>query len=167
MRRIATLVATGALAAATAITMAASPASAGTAGTDSARVVAGGTARTQTAGGISALATHKWHSYNGSPTIYGWGTYSRTSASSKATGYVKDSRSGTYHAAIYLRWTQNGKSGYDWIAIANPHHHSTARFPHTYVSKRVSHLYVAEALSKYVKGKGWVITKLGHLHKIY
>jgi len=164
MRRIATLVATGALAAVTAITMAASPASADT---GSARVVAGGTAGTEAAGGISALATHKWHSYNGSSTIYGHGTYSRTSKSSKVNGYVKDSRSGKYYATVYLRWTQKGKSGYDWVGIVNTHHHSTTKFPNAYASKRVSHLYVAEALSKHVKGKGWVIEKMGSLHKLY
>lgn len=164
MRRIATIVATGAVAVATAITMVASPASADT---GKARVAMGGTARTETPGGISALATHNWHSYNGSTTVYGWGTYTRTSTSSKVYGYVRDSRSGMYHATVYLRWTQNGKSGWDWVAITNPHHHSTAKFPNTYVSKRVSHLYVAEALSKYVKGKGWVVAKMGHLHRIY
>lgn len=163
MRRIATIVATGAVAVATAITMAASPASATTEALGAAR----GTARTATTGGVSALATHNWHSYDGSPTVYAWGTYTRASTSSKVYGYVRDTRSGTYHATVYLRWTQNGKSGWDWIAITNPHHHSTAKFPHTYVSKRVSHLYVAEALSKYVSGKGWVVAKVGHLHKLY
>lgn len=161
MRRFATLVATGAVASTMGIALVASPANAGTTG-----VVVTGTAQTAASSGISALATHSWHSYNGSSTVYAHGTYSRTSAISKVSGYLTDSRSGTYHAAVYLRWTQSGKSGYDWEAIANPYHHETVSFPATYTSKRTSHLYVAEAFAKKVNGT-WTLVKTGKLHKIY
>jgi hypothetical protein len=164
MRRIATLVATGAVAAAAVISLVASPASADTAG-----VVVGGSARAVSSSDVSALASHSWRSYNGFTSVYAHGTYSRTSKTSKVYGYVTDSGSSSsaYHATVYMRWTEKGKSGYDWIAVANPYHHKTVKFPNSYYSHLTTHLYVAEGFSKYVKGKGWVLVKAGHLHKIY
>ena len=129
--------------------------------------VAFGTAHVATGGEIGTLATHSWHSYNGSKTVYAHGSYSRTSKLSKVSGYLTDSRSGEYyHAAVYLRWTQTGQSGYDYEALVNPYHHRTVSFPATYTSKRTSHLYVSEAYAKKVDGK-WTVVKAGKLHKIY
>ena len=165
MRRIATKVATGAVAAAAAICLAAAPASAGIQG--SGAVAAGSTAATAAQGFGTEASWHGWHSYNGSSTVYAHGSYKHTSAYTYVTGYVTDHRSGTYHAAVVLYFTQKGKSGYQWAGVVNPHHGDTVRFPKEIVATYHTHFYVAEALAKYEKGKGWVVVKRGHLHKFF
>jgi hypothetical protein len=163
MRRIATLVATGAVAAAAVVGLGTSSASAST---TAAASFDGGTAATVAAGEISPMATHNWHSYNGSSTIYGYGTYSHTSSRTTVYGYVKDSRSGSYYAGVYIRWYDAGNKHYDYKILYNKHHHSTAKFPAKYYSSKHSHLYIAEILV-HKTSKGWELGPRGHFHKYF
>jgi hypothetical protein len=158
MRRFATLVATGAVAAAAIVGLTGSPASAAT----NTAVSLGGGAATVASADISAMATHSWHSYNGSSTIYGYGTYSHTTV----YGYVKDSRSGSYYAGVYIRWYDAGNKHYDYKILYNAHHHTTAKFPAKYYSSKHSHLYIAEILVKKTSS-GWKLGPRGHFHKYF
>ena len=125
MRRIATLVATGAVAAATAITLAASPASAST---DAAASLSGNVSAVAS-GDISAQAVHNWHSYNGTSKIYGYGTYSHTSTHTTVYGYIRDSGSGSNYAGLEIRWYTAGNASYDYKILYNSKHGTTAMFP--------------------------------------
>jgi hypothetical protein len=169
MRRIATFVATGAVAAAAAVALVAAPAGADTAATGVVSSASADTVASAPAGGVGTDATHKWHSYNGSKTVYAYGTYKKTSKYVYVSGYVRDSRSSSskYHAAVVLYFTQKGKSDYQWAGVVNPKHHSTAKVPQTVRSTYRTHFYVAEGLAQYVKGKGWVVMKVGSKHKVY
>lgn len=161
MRRIATLVATGAVAASAVVCLAVSPASASTSAAS-----LGGNAATVASGDISAQAVHNWHSYNGSSTIYGYGTYSHTSTHTTVYGYVKDSRSGSYYAGLYIRWYDAGNKHYDYEILYNTHHHTTAKFPARYTSTKHSHLYIAEVLV-HKTSSGWKVGSQGHFHKYF
>ena len=161
MRRIATIVATGAVAAAAAISLAASPASASTGA-----VSLGGNVRAASSSGVSTLAVHNWHSYNGSSTIYGWGTYSHTSTHTTVYGYVKDSRSGSYYAGVYIKYWDTGYKHYDYKILFNAHHHTTAKFPARYYSYKHTHLQIAEVLV-HKTSSGWKLGSVGHFHNYF
>jgi|1186.fasta_scaffold763998_1 hypothetical protein len=140
MRRIATLLATGAVAAIAAITVAASPAVAAT-------NTFGGTAST-TAGGsdLSAAATtHGWKTHYTTPAgVSGKGSYSFTKAKHlKISGTVTDKRTGTYYACVRFKAVDAHGNGVI-LTIKNPKHGTTGKFSPYTTSFRTYHLYVAK-----------------------
>jgi hypothetical protein len=140
MRRIATLLATGAVAAITAVTLAASPAGAAT-------NTFGGTASTTAGGsGLSAAATtHGWKTHYTKPAgVSGKGYYSFTKAKHlKLSGTVTDKRTGKYYACV--RFKALGANGKGVIlTIRNPKHGTTGTFSPYVTSFRTYHLYVAK-----------------------
>ncbi len=161
MRRIATLVATGAVAAAAVVSLAASPASATTSAAS-----LGGNVSAVASSDISAQAVHNWHSYNGSSTIYAYGTYSHTSTRTTVYGYIRDSRSGSSYAGIEIRWYDAGNQHYDYKILYNAHHNSTAKFPAKYYSTKHTHLYIREVLV-HKTSSGWTLGSVGHFHKYF
>lgn len=140
MRRIATLLATGAVAAITGITLAASPAVAAT-------KTFGGTAST-TAGGsdLSATATtHGWKTHYTTPAgVSGKGSYSFTKAKHlKLSGTVTDKRTGKYYACVRFKALgSNGKG--EILTIRNPEHGTTGEFSPYVTSFHTYHLYIAK-----------------------
>jgi hypothetical protein len=140
MRRIATLLATGAVAAITGMTLAASPAVAAT-------HTFGGTANT-TAGGsdLSAAATtHGWKTHYTTPAgVSGTGSYSFTKAKHlKLSGTVTDKRTGKYYACV--RFKAVGASGKSFtLTIRNPQHGTTGEFSPYVTNFRTYHLYIAK-----------------------
>lgn len=161
MRRIATKVATGAVAAAAAISLAAAPASAGIQGTGA--VVAKST-MSGGAATITAAATHKWTS-KGRKDVSGWGTYTRTSTGTSLTGYIRDSRSGKYHGGLYIRvWAKDLKH-YQYIILFAPTHKVTAKFK-TSKSSYHTHLQIAEVYG-YKTSTGWHLYHPSNPGKFY
>lgn len=161
MRRIATKVATGAVAAAAAISLAAAPASAGIQG--SGAVIAKNT-MSGGAASITAAATHKWTS-KGRSDVSGWGTYTRTSTGTSLTGYIKDSRSGKYHGGLYIKVLAKDKKHYQYVILFAPTHKVAAKFT-TSKSKYNAHLQIAEVLG-YKTTSGWHLYHPSNPGKFY
>ncbi len=162
MRRIATLVATGAVAAAAIVGLAGAPASAST----TAAASLSGNATTVASGDISAQAVHNWHSYNGTSRVYGYGTYSHTSTHTTVYGYIQDHSSGSSYAGLEIRWYTAGNASYDYKILYNAHHGTTAKFPAKYYSTKHTHLYIREVLV-HKTSSGWTIGSVGHFHKYF
>ena len=139
MRRIATLVATGAVATAAAVTLTMSPASAATNGF-------GGVSDTGvSASDVSAAATHGWKTHYTKPAgVSGKGYYS-VSKSKHVTvwGKVTDKRSGKYYACVRFR-AFDKSGGSTILTIRNPVHHSTGTFGKFTAKFAVAHLWVAK-----------------------
>jgi hypothetical protein len=126
MRRIATLLATGAVAAAAAITLAASPAVAATS--------------------LSAAATtHGWKTHYTTPAgVSGKGSYSFTKAKHlKIWGTVTDKRTGKYYACVRFKALDAHGNGVI-LTIKNTNHGTTGKFDPYVASFRTYHLYIAK-----------------------
>jgi hypothetical protein len=140
MRRIATLLATGAVAATAAITLAASPAVAAT-------NTFGGTASTTAEGSdLSAAATtHGWKTHYTTPAgVSGKGSYSFTKAKHlKLSGTVTDKRTGKYYACVRFKALDAHGNGVI-LTIKNPKHGTTGTFGPYVASFRTYHLYIAK-----------------------
>ncbi|MEV0405975.1 hypothetical protein [Actinoallomurus sp. NPDC050550] len=139
MRRIATLVATGAVAAAAAVTLTISPASAATNGF-------GGISDTGVgASAVSATATHGWKTHYTKPAgVSGKGYYSLSKSRRLSFwGQVTDNRSGKYYACVRFRaFDSHGRSVIQ--TIRNPVHHSTGTFGKFTSNFAVYHLWIAK-----------------------
>jgi hypothetical protein len=141
MRRIATLLATGAVAAVAAVTLAGSPAVAAT-------NTFGGTAST-TAGGselmAAAAATHSWKTHYNTPTgVSGKGSYSFTKAKHlKISGTVTDTRTGSYYACVRFKAVDAHGNGVI-LTIKNTKHGTTGSFSPYVTNFRAYHLYIAK-----------------------
>jgi hypothetical protein len=138
MRRIATLLATGAVAA---VTLAASPAVAAT-------NTFGGTASTTTASGsdLSAAAkSYSWTTHYTKPAgVSGKGSYSFTKARHlKISGTVTDKRTGKYYACVRFKALDAHGNGVI-LTIKNPRHGTTGTFGPYVTNFRTYHLYIAK-----------------------
>jgi hypothetical protein len=140
MRRIATLLATGAVAAVAAITLTVSPAVAAT-------NTFGGTASTAGGGSdLSAAATaHGWKTHYTTPAgVSGKGSYSFTKAKHlKLSGTVTDKRTGKYYACVRFKAVDAHGNGFI-LTIRNPEHGTTGQFKTSTTNFRTYHLYIAK-----------------------
>ena len=172
MRRIATLVATGAVATAAAVTLAVSPASA-----DTAAVALKGTAASTSAGAFSTAATHHGWASKGKAYVSASGWYAHSTKSGKKItqvyGYIKDTRSkhskSKTYGGVFIKFWDAGYKHWDYKLLFNNHHGTTEKFPYVYYSYKHSHLQIAEV---YVKktSKGWSLvnpSNPGTFHKVF
>src|SRR3954471_14004316 len=140
MRRIATLLATGAVAAIAAITVAASPAIAAT-------NTFGGTASTTAGGsGLSAAATtHGWKTHYTTPAgVSGKGSYSFTKTKHlKLSGTVTDKRTGKYYACVRFKAVDAHGNGVI-LTIKDSRHGATGTFDPYITNFRAYHLFIAK-----------------------
>jgi hypothetical protein len=159
MRRIATLIATGAVAAATAITLVASPASADTSAGVLKSSIGG-----SSADGYSATATHSWTSH-GLKSVSGAGTYSRTSTGTQISGHIRDSRTGSYYGGLYIRVWANDNKHYQYAVLYVTRHKTTQYFKMA-KSKYNHHLQIAEVLVQKTTS-GWKLYHPSNGYKFY
>jgi hypothetical protein len=159
MRRIATLVATGAVAAATAITLVASPASA-----DTSVNVLKSTMGGSSADGFSAPKTGSWTS-RGLKSVSGAGTYSRSKTGTLISGHIRDSRTGSYYGGLYFRVVANDNKHYEYVIVNVTRHKTTQSFKLP-KSKYSNHLQIAEVLVQKTKS-GWKLYKPSKGYKFY
>jgi hypothetical protein len=160
MRRFATLVATGAVAAAAAISLAAAPANADTGAVTAKSTFAGGISS-----GYSAAFSHSWTSHNGWTGVLGSGSYTRTSTGVTVSGYVKDSYKSKYYGALYIKvWAKDLKH-YQYVIVVTPKHGVKAYFK-TAKSSYNTKLQIAEALAYKSAGK-WKLKSVGKFHTFF
>jgi hypothetical protein len=142
MRRIATLLATGAVAA---VTLAASPANAATNTFSGTHMTTAGGSEVSAAATNAAATNHVWQTHGTTPAgVSGKGHYSFTKAKHLTlSGTVTDKRTGKYYACVRFKVLDAHGNGVI-LTVGNTVHGTTGTFRAYTANFRTYHLYIAK-----------------------